>query len=228
MIKKTINKLKNNIQKVFNKKCASIAPEAPKQDKSITRIKQLKQQLEALTNGYDKSINGLMATYNKALYHYDKQYQTVLEAQKKFRNRMLKEDELKQIEKSLVPYQEDLQNAGNEIDKVKQWKKDDTLEIIASIETLKNEYIDALAEEVKEGAEALQAQKQKYLQRVSDMGEVYTEIADTEKVLKSHLQDNGFKYEKDTLKRTLELHTSDLQLNQLTITPEEVADAMKS
>lgn len=219
-------KLKITIQKLLNKDVSELEAPASKQHKAIARIQKLRQQLDALTRGYDKAIDGLKATYNSKLSQFEKQYRLYQDKHKQYRKMMLTEDDIKQSEKELQPYKVALEDAGAELNKVEGFKKEEVMQIINEIEALKEEYLSALAEEIKQDASALAQHKQEYLQKVSFIGKAYSDVAETDDMMQLHLQNNGLSYQKDKLKHTLELHTSDITIDMLTITPEEVADAM--
>lgn len=231
MFKKAYTKVKKSIQKLLNNDVSEQEPapaDAPTSShKTVVRIRHLKSELNALTRGYKKSIDGLEKSYDKVLFQYEEHYQAVREANKKYRNGLIKESEVKQAESDLQPHQEALQDAGAELDKVKKFKREDTLNIISEIEALKEEYLSIMSEEIKQGAGALAQHKQEYLQKVSFIGKAYSDVAETDDMMQLHLQNNGLSYQKDKLKHTLELHTSDITIDMLTITPEEVADAMQ-
>ncbi|WP_163583430.1 hypothetical protein [Gracilibacillus saliphilus] len=225
-------KLKINIQKfivkLFTKNPApkSAPTKNADKNKTIQRIDQLKQELEALTNGYNKSIEELKKDYDDKLFHYEKHYQAYQEAHKKHVNKLINETELKQAKKQLQPHEEILRDAGAELDKVNQWLKEDTLEIIASIQDLKEDYTEAITEEIKEDASTLQELKKQHLNKIASIGKAYNDVVETEKLLKMHLNNNGVMY-KETLKDTVKIKTKELQLNQFIISGEEVNKAMK-
>ncbi|PAE06407.1 hypothetical protein CHI12_16665 [Terribacillus saccharophilus] len=227
MLKRIYQKLKNNIQKVRKKDMPEqSAKPAPKQDKIFIMINQLKHELNTLTKGYNNSLEELERSYNKALFQYEKQADAYEGIHKRYRNKMVSVGELKQAEKALKPLKEALSDVGVEMDKVKQWKKDDTLEIINKIQALKEDYAEAVARQIKQDAVTLQSQKEAYLQMVASIGKGYADVMDTERTVKNHLNQLGFNYS-ESIKERLELQTNELELNHLTITDKDVTEALK-
>ncbi|WP_175074776.1 hypothetical protein [Terribacillus sp. AE2B 122] len=226
MLKRIYQKLKNNIHKVRKKDVSERTAEpAPKQDKAIIRINQLKHELNTLTKGYNNSLEELERSYTTALFQYEKQADFYEGIHKRYRNKMASDAELKQAEKDFKPLKEALSNAGAEIDKVKHWKKGDTLAIINKIQALKEDYAEAVARQIKQDALTLQRQKEAYLEKVASIGKGYSDVMETEKTLKNQLNQMGFNYA-ETIKGRLEHNTKELEVNQFIISDSEVTQAI--
>lgn len=201
--------------------------QAEKGNKTIAIINQLKQKLIKLTEGYNASAGRLQTSYNIKLHDYEKQYQLLQEAHKLHQNKAISDSDLKQAEQEVKLFQEDLHDAGAEIDKVKQYQKEDILEITSEIDALKGKYTDEMATRIKVASMKLKEQKEAYLNNIFSIGEGYRGVLDTEKVMKKYLQENGIKYDSE-LKKMLEIKTENLPilLDDLLVDAGLINDAM--
>ncbi|WP_010530915.1 hypothetical protein [Lentibacillus jeotgali] len=206
----------------------SEAPEAPKQDKHVTRINQLKQELTSLTYGYNKSLAGLKADYNSKLTEYERYYQQYKDVFKQYTKKLASEHDVKDAEQALKPYEESLQEASEELDKVQGFKKEDTLNIINQIQELQDAYTNALAEEIQQTANKLQHQKQAYLKGVVSVGKAYQDAIDTDKVIERHLKEFGFNHNAKMAEMLgIKTEKAPVSLQHLTISDNEVNQALQ-
>lgn len=191
--------------------------------RTIERVDQLKEELQAITEGYEKALTDLNKDYRKKAFQYDKKY-----LEYKDINKLLTPEEVAEANEKLQPYEYEVREAGAEIDKVEGYKKDDVMNIINQLQKLEKSYTEELSSQIEADAERLKEARKTYMDIVASIGESYRDVLETDKLMEHHLSDAGFKYD-GTMTERVAVGTEKLSVNldDMMIDKEAVVEAMK-
>lgn len=186
------------------------------QGKYAKRVDQLKDRLVKLNRGYIASIRKLQIDYDRKNLDYQKAYNDYQIAIKKYTNKVISEDDLKEIKGNLEPYEQRVRSAGYELEKVEGYLRDDVVEIVTEIEGMQDKYTTEIAGQLKREAEELQQMKQAYIDKVNSIGRTYKEVIDTKNLVNHSMKAYQYTYDSKVLEM-LETRTNELPLNDLVI-----------
>lgn len=229
-----IERLKVLLSNLFGKKkqgadaSSDKSSDTKKAGKTVKRIRRLKEEITSLKAGYDKSIAELDSDYRKHVFHYNKAYVNYQEAFSKHNKKMIDDTELKQARKVLSTYEESVNDAEEELEKVKEYRKKDILNIINQIDKLKEKYTDSIAKDLEKASNHFQEIRKEYLSGIASMGEMFQEIMETDKLIQDNLKESGFKYD-NKISEMIQMKTNDLpmKMEHLSINPEDVKEALQ-
>ena len=193
----------------------------------VKRVELLKQELHQLTSGYNNSISEIETRYKKVLWDYENAYSDLAEVSKKHKLKIVPESEVIAERKKVLPFEEALQELTEELEKVKGYKREDVLKIATELNTLKDEYISEIAEEVKVKSERLSKLKQEYVQGISSIGSACSGILETESIIEKIFTENGYTYKPNMADKFATL-AEGVIVNEFVVSYEHVQKALNN
>ncbi|GGF16914.1 hypothetical protein GCM10010954_14450 [Halobacillus andaensis] len=196
--------IKSFILKLFGqgKSYPKEAPAAVPENKTIRKVEGLKEELKKVQTAYDKHIAMMQTEFDKADIvfkdFYDSEYNQAL---KKHHTDILPKKEFDAIEKELTSLREAVHEAGAELDKLEEYKKEDVLKILGELQSLKDRYTNAVADQSEEIHDELMNLKQQYMKKVNSLGASYSALVNTDQVLHDTFHDYGFYYDETMLEQ---------------------------
>lgn len=185
--------------------------------KPINRMETLKLELIETVKAYEAKIKDTEAEYKRAVLLYENGYSKVSEGHVRFRNKLITEIVLKDEQAKLKPLDDAVREIGHTLDTLKRYKDEEILRIVGKMDSLKDKFVQAKAEEVKGKAYQLQQLKLQQLQLVTELRGDYAEVLESDDLMYLHLNSTGISYTK-TMADQLSLQTEGTPL-----TVEEIA-----
>jgi hypothetical protein len=215
----------NWLKKIFKKDTAAMEkPEAPEAYTVADKVQHLQRELTKITAGYGANIRKLQAEYNTK----QEIYETVYRAYAAGLTAKASDTELAELQQVQADADEQLRDAGAELDTVRGYLQADTLQILNELEQLQGQYTTELAASIEYKAARLQALRAEYLNTISSIGKAYRQAQETENMLSKEYQKLNKPYH-GTISKELSLRTHGLPItaHALIIEQHEINSAMK-
>ncbi|MFJ7738866.1 hypothetical protein ACIQ2D_21400 [Lysinibacillus sp. NPDC097287] len=187
--------MKKLFKKFFNK---IFAPKATVQqsplvtNKHIQKMHDLKGELSAIDSGFSKKLVEKEQEYDTVSMQYEEAYKAYAELFKKHRKGLVGEAEVMAEKAKLKPLEMAVNAVREELDTITQYKHEEILSLLNSMQALQDDYVKAKAEELKFTASHLKRIKLEYKQRFDSYILSAKEVMETEKVMQYYFKRMGF------------------------------------
>lgn len=177
-----------------------------KKYKPVDRMKNLQTQLNEINTGYTKKFKEIEKQYFACSLEFETEYR-----------KNPSRDELQPLETRL-------NELKGELNTIHQYQQEEVLQLVQTMDSLSKEYLQSKAEQIHDIAEVLQEMKQQYLNKITELGNVFKEVTEIESTIKNTYRENGHHYKDGALTRSLSHLTvgEPVQIEQIAVSPYEV------
>jgi hypothetical protein len=225
-MKELVKKVTSYIKNMFKRE-KQRSPKSAKKNRYILRMDALKMDLKRVLEATDKRKVEAEARVIKLSDEYETMFKAYDSAYKENVKGYLSDTDLLEKKKEVEPVKASLNEAVAELDKLKEFEKEQVIKITGEMSSIKHKFVIAIASESSRKMKELESIKKDYTQKLSEVGEEFQEVKNTEGLIEGYLTYYGLSYSKNMMEEYEALtEETPVTVEELAFTEKEVTEIL--
>ncbi|MGG1630075.1 hypothetical protein [Rossellomorea sp. NRS-1567] len=225
-MKELVKKVTSYIKNMFKSE-KQRSPKPTKKHRYILRMDALKMDLKRVLEATDERKKEAEPRVIKLSDEYETVFKAYDSAYKENVKGYLSDTDLLEKKKETEPVKASLNEAVAELDKLKEFEKEQVIKITGEMASLKHKFVIAIASESSRKMKELESIKKDYMQKLSQVGEEFQEVKNTEGLIEGYLTYYGLSYSKNMMEEYEALtEETPVTVEELAFTEKEVTEIL--